>query len=303
MSGVAPWRIVGVRLWLTLAAALLLTQVAFVRQGEPLVGPVTDLGLIAGLRASGRLLTVILASALFVTTTEPVSLVCALMAVGLPYRWGFALVTALRLAPIFRLEAQQVYRAQLARGVAYDAAGPRRWRLMLQHLCTPLLVSALRTAHVLSLSMEGRAFGLHRRRSYMREVAAGGRDVVAVALLAASVFLGAWHTIDGGGEMWSTSGEYELGPTIGQLDASREVLTGGSFELTGGLWPGMFIVSLTRDSDGDGDVDLDDFAAFDTCLAGPDAGLGTGCDCFDADADGDNDLLDFAEFQVSFTGS
>ena len=141
----------------------------------------------------GRLLAVILMSSLFVQTTEPFSLACGLMGIGLPYRWGFSLVTALRLAPIFRLEAHHIYRAQLARGVAYDTAGPRRWWLILRHLCLPLLVSALRTAHSLSLSMEGRAFGLHRRRTYMREVTAGARDVVAGALLVLSIVLAVWY--------------------------------------------------------------------------------------------------------------
>jgi energy-coupling factor transport system permease protein len=193
LAGAAPWRIPGGRVWLTLGAMILVAQVAFVRQGDPLVGPLTDAGFIAGCRASGRVWAVILMSILFVTTTEPVSLACALMGVGLPYRWGFALVTALRLAPIFRLEAHHVYRAQLVRGVAYDAAGPRRWWLLLRRLCLPLLVSALRTAHSLSLSMEGRAFGLHRRRTYLRQVVAGRRDILAAALLIASVMAAVWY--------------------------------------------------------------------------------------------------------------
>jgi energy-coupling factor transport system permease protein len=140
----------------------------------------------------GRLLAVILTSALFVVTTEPVTLACALRRVGLPCRWGFALVTALRLAPVFRVEAHHIYRAQLARGVAYDARGPRRCWLLLRHLSLPLLISALRTAHVLSLSMEGRAFGLYPQRTYSREVAFRGRDLVATALLFVSICTAIW---------------------------------------------------------------------------------------------------------------
>ncbi|MBN2560078.1 MAG: energy-coupling factor transporter transmembrane protein EcfT [Phycisphaerae bacterium] len=187
LSGVAPWRVAGMRVWLVLALAILVTQLLFVREGAPVVGPVTTGGLIAGVRATGRLLAVILMSALFVTTTEPYALACGLMGIGLPYRWGFALIAALRLAPIFQLEAHHVYQAQLVRGVAYDTAGPRRWWLVLRHLCLPLLVSALRTAHSLSLSMEGRAFGLYRQRTYMCDVSAGRRDFVAGALLALSI--------------------------------------------------------------------------------------------------------------------
>jgi hypothetical protein len=48
------------------------------------------------------------------------------------------------------------------------------------------------------------------------------------------------------------------------------------------------------DCDADGDVDLEDYGDFESCLAGPDGGIGAGCECFDFDTDGDNDLLDFA---------
>jgi len=174
---------------------ILVIQAIFVREGDVLAWGVTTQGLVAGGRTAGRLLTVVLASALFVTTTDPVSLAYALMKAGLPYRWGFALVTSLRLAPAFRRQAQHIRDAQLVRGVAYDCRGPRRWWLILRHLCLPLLVSSLRTAHQLALSMEGRAFGLHRRRTYLREVSAGRRDVAAALALVLLIVLSSWYAV------------------------------------------------------------------------------------------------------------
>ena len=85
-----------------------------------------------------------------------------------------------------------MYRAELARGVAYDARGPRRWWLLLRHLSLPLLVSALRTAHTLSLSMEGRAFGLYPQRTSSRDVSFRVCDAVALALLPVSAVLAVW---------------------------------------------------------------------------------------------------------------
>lgn len=42
-------------------------------------------------------------------------------------------------------------------------------------------------------------------------------------------------TIDNGGGI-STGGDFELACTIGQSDASRQVLFGGEFQLVGGFW-------------------------------------------------------------------
>ena len=105
------------------------------------------------------------------------------------------------------------------------------------------------------------------------------------------------YTIDGGGEMHSTGGDFELSGTIGQPDAG--VLTGGGFQLTGGFW----FEQPPGDCDGTGSADLFDYDAFEACLSGPGGGAAEGCACFDFNADADVDLYDFAQFQGAFTGS
>lgn len=104
-------------------------------------------------------------------------------------------------------------------------------------------------------------------------------------------------TIDGGGAMRSTGGDFELSGTIGQPDAG--VLSGGEFELSGGFW---FPLSLD-DCNGDGWVNLIDYDDFEGCLSGPDGGLPLPeCNCFDLDSDNDVDLSDIRQFQHAFSG-
>jgi len=90
----------------------------------------------------------------------------------------------------------------------------------------------------------------------------------AVVLFAATAVLADdfdidWWTIDGGGEMWTTGGDFELSGTIGQPDGNTVVMAGGDYELAGGFW----VIALAEpepipgDVDGDGDVDLADLAA------------------------------------------
>jgi energy-coupling factor transport system permease protein len=133
---------------------------------------------------AGRFLSVVLLSYLFVLTTEPNELAYGLMRAGLPYRYGFALVTALRLVPVFEEEGQTVYRAQLARGVEYDVRSPRRVVVLARQFFLPLLVSALGKVDALAVSMEGRCFGRYPSRTFLREVRATWRDGIALGLLA-----------------------------------------------------------------------------------------------------------------------
>ncbi|MBN1138103.1 MAG: energy-coupling factor transporter transmembrane protein EcfT [Anaerolineae bacterium] len=185
----------GTRLFITTALLLGLLQILFVHEGEILVRvgqlAITAGGLRAAAYVAGRFLSVILLSYLFVLTTEPNDLAYALMRAGVPYRYGFALITALRLVPVFEQEGQTVYHAQLARGVEYDVRSPRRFVTLARQFFLPLLVSALGKVDALAVSMEGRCFGKYPTRTFVREVHATRLDGLAVGLLLAAALAAA----------------------------------------------------------------------------------------------------------------
>ncbi len=105
-------------------------------------------------------------------------------------------------------------------------------------------------------------------------------------------------TLDGGGVMNSTGGDFELSGTIGQPDAG--VMTGDDFELSGGFW----FPQSPGDCNYDSAINLFDFETFTGCMSAPGGGLvEPGCVCFDIDHDTDVDLDDFKVFQQQFTGS
>ena len=103
-------------------------------------------------------------------------------------------------------------------------------------------------------------------------------------------------TVDGGGAMRSTGGDFELSGSIGQPDAG--VMAGDDFVLAGGFW---FPIPL-GDCEDDGDVDLFDHGRFTGCLTGPGGVVAPECRCFDIDRNETVDLGDFAVIQVGFTG-
>jgi hypothetical protein len=76
--------------------------------------------------------------------------------------------------------------------------------------------------------------------------------------------------------------------------------TGTPFGATGVV---LRIATLSGDSDADGDVDLDDHAAFLACLGGPAAAAAAGCAHMDLNMDGVVDLSDWWIFQQEFTGA
>lgn len=120
--------------------------------------------------------------------------------------------------------------------------------------------------------------------------ACGGLLLIWLVLLAlsapvqgAGTYEISWYTIDGGGKI--TSGDYALVGTIGQPDAGA--MSGGSYELLGGFWPGGPLCI----------VDFQSFALF------AEHWLEAGCDagnnfCGGADLNhlGDVDLIDFGLF-------
>lgn len=192
LNRLALHKVRGLRFFAFTALALFLVQIFFVNAEAPLlqVGPlrVTGAGIAKGVYVAGRLLSVVLLSYLFVLTTEPNDLGYALMRAGLPYRYGFMLITALRLVPLFEQEAQTVYQAQLARGIAYDArgfawGGLKRFFTLARQFFLPLLVSAMSKVDALAVSMEGRCFSKYPRRTFLREVTFTRRDGAALGVL------------------------------------------------------------------------------------------------------------------------
>jgi len=138
----------------------------------------------------------------------------------------------------------------------------------------------------------------------------GTRISSAIVASAIALTYGAWaasgaddfmisrSTIDGGGTMNSTGGNFELSGTIGQPDAGS--MSGGSFTLTGGFWFAL----ATGDCNTDGGVNLIDYDDLEPCLSGPNGGLPfPDCNCFDIDGDNDVDLSDVARFVEGFSGS
>lgn len=133
------------------------------------------------------------------------------------------------------------------------------------------------------------------------------RNILSLLLAACSLPASAsaqydlsWHSIDNGGAMFSTGGDYRLGGTIGQADAGAS-LSGDSFSLIGGFWPGADSdpCDLLGDIDNDHDTDLQDLA-FLLASFGASAGDPTFNPAADIDLNGTVTLQDLAFLLSNF---
>ncbi len=142
--------------------------------------PITDYGLERGLSIALRFLVIIFSSMLFVAVTDPTLLAHSLTKLRIPYRYTFALIIALRFLPLFESENQVVRQAQKSRGIHPEVGGLKKILRTIQYTFFPLLVSSLSRVEALSISMDGRGFGYHPTRTYLRKSTWKYMDTVAV---------------------------------------------------------------------------------------------------------------------------
>jgi len=177
------------------AALLFLTQVLSIRDGEILFRmgiPITTAGLVAGANMALRFLVVLSASFMFVLTTDPDRFANALIRWGVPYRYGFTLILALRFVPFFRNELRIVREAQRLRGIQTSVRSIGGIRRAIRYTFIPVLVSGLIRVDTIAMSMKGRAFGLYPRRTVSSHHAALTREDLLIWLCCGLILIGTW---------------------------------------------------------------------------------------------------------------
>jgi len=163
--------------------------------GLPPLLPLTSGGLVNALLLSLRLINIVLASALFIITTDPTLLAVALTRLHLPYRYCFLLVLTLRLVPLFEQEASTIRDAQRARGIPLDRGILKSLSARVRYTLHPLLVSALSRVDTLTLAMDSRGFGYAKTRTYLRRPKFAAADALITTITLILTFTLIWHQL------------------------------------------------------------------------------------------------------------
>jgi len=151
---------------------------------------ITPLAVIHGLALGLRLNALAQLYFLLLFTTDQMTLVRGLVALGVPFEWGLTLAIALRYVPAFFGTFQMIADAQQARGLQLNR-GPWLGRLRAYlPILVAMIITALRTMDNLSRALEARAFGATPHRTTLRTLLFTRRDgLVLVAGAAAAAAL------------------------------------------------------------------------------------------------------------------
>ncbi len=162
---------------------------------------ITREGLDNGLLMGFRFLLLIVITALLTLTTSPIKftvglerLLRPLRRVGLPVsEMALMMSIALRFIPTMTEEADQIMKAQEARGAVFKSGELKNRLRALLALVIPLLIGSFQRAEELAVAMEARGFHGVEGRSSMQELRAGPLEhlawIVALMVGAAAIFL------------------------------------------------------------------------------------------------------------------
>jgi energy-coupling factor transport system permease protein len=157
---------------LCFAAFFLLFQVFFIPEGKTLfvlipgtqILRVTDQGLLFSLAMGVRLMVIASSFPVLLGTTEVKDLVVMLVEkFRVPYAYAFMFITSLRFIPTFVQEMEQIIQAQCSRAHRLDKGRFIKKFLSICPLAIPLMITSVKKAEQMAISMETRGFGTGKR--------------------------------------------------------------------------------------------------------------------------------------------
>jgi energy-coupling factor transport system permease protein len=149
--------------------------------------------LLYGIGVALRIDATIVAGMIFLSTTRNEEIATGLVRLGLPYRFAFAVSTALRLVPTIAATGSTISQAQRSRGLDLESGNIFQRVRKNTPLLIPVFVSTIRSTNVFSMALESKGFGASTKRTYLLDLAMARRDwvvlTVFVLLLVAAITL------------------------------------------------------------------------------------------------------------------
>src|SRR3712207_3338312 len=182
------------RIWFILVSIAILTIILWSIFGTgrtPLFLFVEREALLYAVAIALRIDITVIAGMIFLSTTRNEEVAIGLVRLGIPYRFAFAVSTALRLVPTIAATGLTIGQAQRSPGLDLESGNiVERIRKHLP-LLVPVFVSTVRSTNVFSMALESKGFGARPERTFFLHTAMSGRDALVIvgfgALLAGCI--------------------------------------------------------------------------------------------------------------------
>jgi len=103
---------------------------------------------------------------ILITSTRNEELVLGMIRLGMPYRVGFAISTALRLVPTIASSTMTISQAQRSRGLNLDSGGIMDRIRKFLPLLVPVFISTIRSTNIFAMALESKGFGARENRTF-----------------------------------------------------------------------------------------------------------------------------------------
>lgn len=166
---------------------LFIVQLLLIRQGEPIFTfgfiKITWEGVRFSLLMSLKLIGAALPLALILSVTKLIDLSNVLVSkLGIPFKYAFALTTAIRFIPVFSAEMQGIMETQTARGVRFDTKNFFKKIGLIIPLCVPLLITSVSKIDEAAISAELRGFNRRKKNSGYKTYPFTVSDIASAAV-------------------------------------------------------------------------------------------------------------------------
>lgn len=138
---------------------------------------------------------------ILISTTRNESLVMGMIKLGLPYRVGFAISTALRLVPTIAGSLLTISQAQRSRGLDLDSGNIFERLRKFIPLLIPVFISTIRSTNVFGMALESKGFGAREDRTFYLKMKMHTLDYVLLILGGLFVIATIYFNLNGYGDI------------------------------------------------------------------------------------------------------
>lgn len=184
-----------------LAISSLILWNLFTRGKTPLFGPVTREGLLFSIDRILLMMSLIIEGMIFLSTTRTEEFVLGMIRLGLPYRVGFAISTALRMVPTIFASVSIIGQAQRSRGLDLDSGNVFERLGKYVPLLVPVFISTIRGTNVFGMALESKGFGARPKRTFFLNPRFGTPDYIVMAFLVILFVVATYFKIAGYGHI------------------------------------------------------------------------------------------------------